>query len=232
VRDDGFHLIDAEMVSLSLADHLDVQPASATSLDVVGVARGLSVAADSSNLIWRTLDALGVTAAVTVHKNIPAGGGLGGASTNAAAVLRAAGALEESAHQWLVQSQSLGADVAFCVRGGRARVTGIGEVLQPLDFVQRQFTLFTPTVGVSTPAVYRAWDEMGGPVGDNGNDLEPAACKVCPELLDARDYLGNATGQTPRLAGSGSTWFVEGSFNNVKEATVVSTVASSDVVLA
>ena len=62
----------------------------------------------------------------------------------------------------------------------------------------------------STPAVYRAWDDMGGPVGANGNDLEPAALVVAPELVRWRDELADATDQQPRLAGSGSTWFVEG----------------------
>ena len=63
-----------------------------------------------------------------------------------------------------------------------------------------------------TPAVYSKWDEMGGPVGDNGNDLEPAALAVAPALAQARDGLGDVTGLTPRLAGSGSSWFVEGAF--------------------
>ena len=53
---------------------------------------------------------------------------------------------------------------------------------------------------------------MGGPSGANGNDLEPAALAVAPELAQARDALGDATGLTPRLAGSGSSWFVEGDF--------------------
>ena len=104
----------------------------------------------------------------------------------------------------------LGADVAFCVVGGRARVTGIGEVLDPLPFVARTLTLLTPPFGCSTPAVYRAWDDLGGPAGDGPNDLEPAALAVEPRLADWRDRLGDATGQAPVLAGSGSTWFVEG----------------------
>ena len=53
---------------------------------------------------------------------------------------------------------------------------------------------------------------MGGPVGDHGNDLEPAAMDLMPELAEWRDALGDATGLRPRLAGSGSTWFVEGEY--------------------
>jgi 4-diphosphocytidyl-2-C-methyl-D-erythritol kinase len=102
--------------------------------------------------------------------------------------------------------------VAFCLRGGRARVGGVGEQLEPLPHVARTFTLLTPPLHCSTPVVYRRWDELGGPVGDHGNDLEPAALDAYPELVRHRDRLGDLAGTRPRLAGSGSTWFVEGSF--------------------
>jgi 4-diphosphocytidyl-2-C-methyl-D-erythritol kinase len=107
---------------------------------------------------------------------------------------------------------SIGADVPFCLVGGRARVAGIGEAVEPLPFQDRTFTLLTPPLAASTVEVYRRWDELGGPVGDNGNDLEPAALSVVPDLARWRDELGDAAGLTPRLAGSGSTWFVEGAF--------------------
>ncbi len=58
--------------------------------------------------------------------------------------------------------------------------------------------------------MYQAWDEMGGPVSDNFNDLEPAALRVEPRLAKWRDRLAEATGERPQLAGSGSTWFVRG----------------------
>ncbi|MCY3924229.1 MAG: 4-(cytidine 5'-diphospho)-2-C-methyl-D-erythritol kinase, partial [bacterium] len=106
----------------------------------------------------------------------------------------------------------LGADVAFCLRGGRAKVRGIGEIIEPLAFERRTFTLCTPPYGCSTAAVYRAWDELGGPAGAAGNDLEDAALAVEPRLARLRDELAEAVGQRPRLAGSGSTWFVEGSY--------------------
>jgi 4-diphosphocytidyl-2-C-methyl-D-erythritol kinase len=60
--------------------------------------------------------------------------------------------------------------------------------------------------------VYRAWDELGGPHGPGPNDLEAAALAVAPELAVWRDELARATGATPVLAGSGSTWFVPGAF--------------------
>jgi 4-diphosphocytidyl-2-C-methyl-D-erythritol kinase len=147
---------------------------------------------------------VGRSAHVAVEKHIPTGAGLGGGSADAAAVLRWAGCRDRDV------AASLGADVPFCLVGGRARVTGIGEIVEPLPFEARTYTLLTPPFGCSTPAVYRAWDELGGPAGEAGNDLEPAALAVEPRLAEWRDRLGEATGQRPRLAGSGSTWFVEG----------------------
>ena len=214
LRADGYHLIDAEMVSLDFHDTLEIRAGSG--LTVEGPAGTGSIGADADNLVARALRLIGRDAAVTIHKNIPAGAGLGGGSADAAAILRWGGFTD------LEAAAGLGADVAFCLVGGRARVTGIGEIVDPLPFVERTFTLVTPPVFCSTPAVYRAWDDMGGPEGDNGNDLEPAALVVAPELARWRDELADATGQRPRLAGSGSTWFVDGA--HPKAGRVVTTV--------
>jgi 4-diphosphocytidyl-2-C-methyl-D-erythritol kinase len=201
VRDDGYHLIDAEMVSLDLADELVVADGSGFE---VAEGHHIGHVDPHDNLVGRALRAVGREAHVTLRKRIPAGGGLGGGSSNAAAVLRWAGCDD------LKIAESLGADVPFCLRGGRARVTGIGEVLDPLPFEPRTVTLGMPPFGCSTPAVYAAWDELGGPTGDGPNDLVPAALAVQPRLAAFRDAFGDATGQEPRLAGSGSTWFVDG----------------------
>ena len=64
---------------------------------------------------------------------------------------------------------------------------GIGEVVEPLPFEARVVTLVVPPLQVSTAAVYRAWDDLGGPAGDAGNDLEPAALTVEPRLREWRD---------------------------------------------
>jgi len=203
VRDDGYHLLDAEMVTLDLADELEF--ADGDGLEIIG-ASGLTVPVDDDNLVRRALAAVGRTAHVTVTKRIPSGAGLGGGSADAAAVLRWAGCDD------LAVAASLGADVPFCVQGGRAHVTGIGDVVEPLPPTDRTFTLLTPPFGVETAAVYRAWDELGAPTAEGPNDLEPAALVVEPRLIDYRDRLAEATGATPLLAGSGSTWFVEGAF--------------------
>ena len=214
-RPDGYHLIEAEMVTLDLADRLVVEPGDG--LIVTDAGAGITVdpesppgapgvSAGGDNLVARALGLVGRRAQVTLDKSIPAGAGLGGGSADAAAILRWAGFDDER------RAAELGADVAFCLRGGRARVGGIGEIIEPLDFEPRTFTLLTPPFGCSTASVYRAWDELGGPAGPAGNDLEPAALVVEPRLAEFRDALAAATGQRPRLAGSGSTWFVEGSY--------------------
>jgi 4-diphosphocytidyl-2-C-methyl-D-erythritol kinase len=200
VRDDGYHLIDAEMVSLDLADSVTLSDGDGLEID------GADIPTDDTNLVRRALAAVGRTAHVRLAKRIPPGAGLGGGSSDAAAVLRWAGVAD------VELAARLGADVPFCLRGGRARVTGAGEVLEPLPFVERTYTLLIPPFGCSTVAVYRAWDGLGGPHGPGANDLEQAALTVEPRLIEWRDRLANASGLAPTLAGSGSTWFVEGAF--------------------
>lgn len=215
VRSDGMHEIDAEMVALDFYDELVVTPGG-SGVSIVG--DSAAVIDPNDNLITRAADLAGVQVGVELHKRIPAGAGLGGGSADAAALLRWAGFTN------VEQAATIGADVAFCLVGGRARVRGIGEIVEPSPFESRTFTIVTPPVHCSTPAVYAQWDAMGGPTGDNGNDLEPAALAVAPELAETRDSLGDATGQTPRLAGSGSSWFVEGAFPNA--GAVYATIAA------
>lgn len=217
-RPDGYHLIDAEMVSLDLHDTLEISEGSG--LEIVDPLGGDSVELGDDNLVSRALRLCGRDAHIRLHKRIPAGAGLGGGSADAAAVLRWAG------YEDLVGAASIGADVAFCLRGGRARVRGVGEVVESLPHQERTFTLLTPPVFCSTPAVYAAWDRLGGPQGAHGNDLEPAALSVAPELEGWRDELADASGQRPRLAGSGSTWFVEGDVPGPGRV-VTTTVAAS-----
>ena len=217
IRADGYHLLDAEMVSLDLVDlvELDVtqgpQGGANLLLETVDGPSGRSLHGElgDDNLVVRALALADRSGRVRIVKHIPAGAGLGGGSSDAAAVLAWAGIHDLDA------AASIGADVPFCLVGGRARVRGIGELVEPLPFEERTFTLLTPPFGCSTPAVYQRWDELDGP-HDGGeapvNDLEPAALSVEPRLAEWRDRLAGDTGLAPRLAGSGSTWFVEGAF--------------------
>jgi len=224
VRDDGYHLIDAEMTTLDLHDEIDITPTDTDSeLSFSGpFSRGIPT--DSTNLVARALTLAGRTARVRVVKNIPHGGGLGGGSADAAAVLRWAGFTD------LVAASRLGADIPFCMVRGRARVRGIGESIERLPDARDAYTLVIPPLTVSTPAVYRAWDELGGPRCErntNPNDLEEAALNVEPALAVWRDRIRDASGAEPVLAGSGATWFLKGRHEGLAlrlpEATVVET---------
>ena len=209
-RPDGLHTIDAEMVTVDLADRLDVidrtdcedrRPSTLTLADTPQAA-GLTTGED--NLVLRALARAGRRADVTLTKRIPTEAGLGGGSADAAAILRWAGLTDP------ISASELGADVAFCLVGGRARVTGIGELVESLPHVPLTVTIMSPPVRCPTGKVFQAWDRLGGPRGPGDNDLELAALAVAPELGRWRQDLADQTGQTPQLAGSGSSWFVRG----------------------
>jgi 4-diphosphocytidyl-2-C-methyl-D-erythritol kinase len=227
VRADGFHLLESEMVTLDLADTLTIEGLPegtsselAISVDPEGPGGGWdsrTISTGSDNLVVRALDAVDRSANVRLAKRIPPGAGLGGGSADAAAVLRWAGCRDVSI------AASLGADVPFCVSGGRAMVRGIGEQVTQLSYEERQFVLLLLPFGVDTAAAYRAWDELAQGSNRPGqtkvpadgepvvNDLEVAALAVEPRLGPWRDRLAKLAGRRPHLAGSGSTWFVEGS---------------------
>lgn len=213
VRSDGYHELRAEMVSVALFDTLELSEGEG--LEVVDAvrwwgqpdgspARPEQPLGGADNLVVRALAFAGRSAFVRLTKRIPAGAGLGGGSSDAAAVLRWADMTSPA------EAVRLGADVPFCLVGGRALVSGVGEVLEPLAPRTAHYLLVTPRLHVSTAEVYAAWDDLGGPQGDHGNDLEPAALAVSPGLRWWRDVLAAACGRRPRLAGSGGTWFVEG----------------------
>jgi 4-diphosphocytidyl-2-C-methyl-D-erythritol kinase len=202
VRADGYHELEAEMVTLSLADELFLdEGGSGLTVEGDGWARAGALE-PADNLVGRALAACGRSARVRLVKRIPLGAGLGGGSADAGAILRWAGATDPAL------AARLGADVPFCVVGGRALVGGVGERVSPLEFELRDYLLALPPFGMDTAAVYRAWDEA--PAHEGSNELAAAAVAVEPRLAVWRDALGDLAGSEPRLAGSGSAWFVEG----------------------
>jgi 4-diphosphocytidyl-2-C-methyl-D-erythritol kinase len=202
-REDGYHFIRSEMVTLDLADRLMVDEAA----DYLRLTRPTDdVPVDASNLVARALHLVGRHAGVTIDKVVPAGGGLGGGSADAAAILRWAGGVSAD------QALTLGADVPFCQLGGRALVEGVGEVLTPLPFEQRALTLMMPSFAVDTAACYRVFDRLrtSGGSAHGRNHLEEAAGIVQPHLARTLTWLRAELGREVQLAGSGSTMFVEG----------------------
>ena len=180
---------------------------------------------------------------LSLHKTIPAGAGLGGGSADAAATLvggaRLLG-LRTDAATLSGLGASLGSDVPFCVAGGAAWMRGRGEIIEPLpafagwaglssgpdaDGGGVALVVAVPPFGLSTPAVYRAWDDLGGPASTRTvptpgklaglglpdelvNDLEPAAEHLEPRLRPFREGLEALAGGPALLAGSGSAYVV------------------------
>jgi len=214
-RPDGFHLLETEMVLLELADRLLLLP-GATGLRVEAQPDE-DVPVDRRNLAWRgLLAAMGGTpdlVCLTLEKRIPAGAGLGGGSSDAAAAWRlgrrAAGLTEEAAAADLDTLARLGADVPFfAARTAAASVAGIGERVTPLvDPRTDHVVLADPGFRLSTAAVFaelRPADLADGRSG--GNDLLAPALRLRPELGDIMRLVAEAGGE-PRLTGSGSTIF-------------------------
>jgi 4-diphosphocytidyl-2-C-methyl-D-erythritol kinase len=199
-EDNGWHTLRAEMVTLSLGDTVHFADG-----DNLTITPDFSLSTGPDNLIRRALALVGRTASVHVDKAIPPGAGLGGGSADAGAVLRWAGGVSDE------EAFTLGSDVPFCQRGGRALVEGVGERVTPLPFEERAVTLFLPDFGVNTAACFRAYDDLidrGVPITGR-NHLEAAAVRVEPRLTPTLLWLRERYGDVV-MAGSGSTCFVEG----------------------
>ena len=223
--DGGYHQLDSVFCTLELADELYWKEAASASLQVKGDLMGMAISEGEDNLVMRALRALeaasGRTLAVAIElvKRIPAGGGLGGGSVDAGGLLWGLNQhfqLGFSIEQLQAIGAPLGADVAFGVAGGCARGQGKGDQLTPLPAPQsRPLWLIIPPFPCPTGAVYRAWDDGRFRPAQGcteaflqgqwqlGNDLEPAAQRVAPGLLEIRRAL-QPLGQV-LLCGSGST---------------------------
>ena len=203
-REDGYHEIRSEMTTIALHDVLFVDE----TLDHLEVLSPFEteIETDERNLIVRALRLVGRRAGVRVEKSIPIGGGLGGGSADAAAILRWAGGVADDV------AVTLGGDVPFCQLGGRALVEGVGERLTVLPLEERALTLIMPDFAVSTASSYRAYDEMraDGWRPKGSNHLEEPAGRVEPRLAATLAWLRAEIGPQVCLAGSGSSMFVEG----------------------
>lgn len=233
-REDGLHEIESVMQSVSLADELIVDPASSSTFDVSPPG---SAPEDESNLVVTAVRALGERcsgsggAAVRLTKRIPAGAGLGGGSSDAAATLVGLNelwrcGLSKKALERI--GASLGADVPFCVRGGTAGALGAGERLAPLIVKEPLWWVIAmPDESLSTAEVYARFDELGGtrtesdPVdladalarGDLErvaaslrNDLTEASLSLAPGMAEVRDALVQAGAIGMVMSGSGPAW--------------------------
>ncbi|MHC4339573.1 MAG: 4-(cytidine 5'-diphospho)-2-C-methyl-D-erythritol kinase, partial [Planctomycetota bacterium] len=152
-RPDGYHEIDSVFAAIDLCDTVRLERSDAIRLTVHGEA----APEDDTNLAWRAAEALGVGASISLEKRIPAGAGLGGGSSDAAAVLlgldRLYG-LGTGRERLLEIALGLGADVPFFLTGGTARCRGVGERVEPLPPAPgRRYLLVIPALVTSTQDV-------------------------------------------------------------------------------
>lgn len=240
-RADGYHLLDTIMVPVSLYDEIEIrQPRS------VGAAKSQSsppieihcahpqVPLGRDNLTYRAAELVMAKAKIrrplVIHiaKRIPIGAGLGGGSTDAAAVLVGLNRLWKL--RWSVRQLErlalrLGADVPFFIRGKPARARGIGEKLKLLPKLRRRWlVLVYPGFPVATAWVYGNLPPKLTKVGVNTsiatplesldklaklliNDLEQVAIKRYPEIGVVKTKLTLAGAVGVLMSGSGSSVF-------------------------
>jgi 4-diphosphocytidyl-2-C-methyl-D-erythritol kinase len=232
-RPDGYHDLETVFLPLrTLVDQVIVAPAAADELRLKCAAPGVPGGAD--NLAWRAADAFakfaGITPGwnITVRKEIPVAAGLGGGSSDAAAVLR----ILHGAYPGLAGTDvmaiaaRLGADVPFflCPRPSVAR--GIGDALQPIKMTHPlPLLLVFPDFPISTAWSYGCWQPDPSPgilepmcsalrfnnidkvCANLANDLAPAAFAKFPLLRLIRGKLLDLGATAVGMSGSGPTLF-------------------------
>lgn len=164
-RDDGYHLMDMVMQSVSLCDVLTIEKSD---FSLVFTCNTTSVPQDATNLAVKAARAFFSEtktpggAIIHLEKKIPSGAGMGGGSADAAGVLVGLNALYEtglSQEELCRIGLKLGADVPFCIMGATARVTGIGEVIEPIrDLPSCWFAAVKPAFSISTKEAFARFD--------------------------------------------------------------------------
>lgn len=170
-RPDGYHNLVTVYQTLALSDRLVLGPRPLASEDRLTVEGPVSVDSGSDNLVLRALERLRRSGwevpplHVRLHKRIPTEAGLGGGSSDAAAVLRAVSSRwsrPEDAPELSVLAQKLGADVPFLLRGGTAVGRGIGHELTPLPAQRARVLLAVFPSGMSSRRAFEALGEEHG----------------------------------------------------------------------
>ncbi len=226
-RPDGYHDIRTLFQTVSLADEIVFEPAPEGVLELAG--DDPSIAWDRTNLVHRAARLLqsergaGRGARIAVRKTVPAGRGLGGGSSNAAATLLALNeiwGLGLGAAELAPLARRLGADVPFFLQGGLCLGEDIGDRLTPLqDLAPLSCLLVFPPFPISTPSIYAGVDASltspakdsrivrfleSGDLGLLENDLERVIFRAHPELERWTSFFREQGALLSQVSGSGS----------------------------
>ena len=242
-REDGYHLLDMVMLSVSLSDTIEFRQNSSLKIEIVS--NSSSIPLDESNLIFKAAKALAdychvkeYGLKISIDKNIPTEAGLGGGSANAASTLIALRKLWElnvTDDELAEIGLKIGADVPFCLQGGIARVKGIGEEIYRISaFLDCYFVIVLPSGGISTKTAFRQIDEKSCYARPSTDNLvlaieEKSISNVASLLCNVFETSGVSTSSKEpiellienkalgaSLTGTGSAVF--GIFRNEKEA--------------
>ncbi len=227
-RPDGYHLLDSLVVFADIGDRLSIEPAEDLSLTVTGpMAAG--VPNDGRNLVLKAAQFAGFAAGrVVLEKNLPAEAGIGGGSSDAAAMLRAVSQLTGAPVAVVAAgAEALGADIPVCLAARATRMQNIGEQLSDIaELPVLHAVLVNPGLSVPTPAVFKALvkkenaampaeiprfetaSDMMLWLQVMRNDLEPAALSLHPGIGTVLEALAELPGASlVRMSGSGATCF-------------------------
>lgn len=234
-RPDGYHELESLVVFAEIGDRLTFSPAEIFTLDLKGPFAA-SLPRAEENLVLRaarglsTLAGGGRGASILLEKNLPAAGGIGGGSADAAATLRGLVALwgrdDLPRARLMTLAAELGADVPVCLDARASRVGGVGERLVPVPRLPAAWlVLVNPGRALATGAVFAARrGPFSVPAAElpalsdapalaawlraAGNDLEAPARTLLPEIGDVLAALADTAGcLLARMSGSGASCF-------------------------
>lgn len=228
-RTDGYHFIQSDMVFTTWGDEITMAPSDQFTLTADGpysnVFTGelLSTNRGSSNLIVKAIymmvDHANKNPDFHIHvtKNIPAGAGLGGGSSDAAMVMHALNDqwnLNLSMDELCAMGLNLGAELPVCLHAPNpCHVSGIGDVIEPINIKPLNLLIVWPDTSLMTKDVFDVYDGEQHKV----NDLIGAAVSLCPDVGDIITKLQAIQGcQNAAMSGSGSACF--GIFETVEQA--------------
>ena len=206
--ENGYHTLDMIMQSVSLAERVVVRKSGDLRLRLPGsfVPANESNTAYKAALVFFRETGLLAGADITVKKAVPVRAGMAGGSADAAAVLVGLNELygaRLSQKELCELGMMVGADVPFCIVGGTARVTGVGDVLEPLPPCPPCFfTVCMPKGGISTPQAYARYDALGTDVRPDGEAAVAAVRAgdldaLCAQMVNALEFSSGSAANGP-----------------------------------